>query len=224
MLYLCLTDHAYIFKADAPTPTPHSTVHVVGRAYTDRQESVQSGLSGLESNVSTLQIEAPRGFHELTGISDIRELLRSQYTEPLAASTASASTILPFAAGPPLKPASPTPEALQKGIASFFDCSGQLFHVFTEEQIADYQRARLSGASEESRNYATCVVSAIAAVGLQYLPDGGDTATEQSLYAIARHHYDVLLEFNPLEAMKVCALFVLYNVFAKSTVALAYIG
>ncbi|KAK7975388.1 hypothetical protein PG989_013851 [Apiospora arundinis] len=209
--------------ADAPTPTPHSSVHVVGRAYTDRQESVQSGLSGLESNVSTLQIEAPRGFHELTGISDIRELLRSQYTEPLAASTASASTILPFAAGPPLKPASPTPEALQKGIASFFDCSGQLFHVFTEEQIADYQRARLAGASEESRNYATCVVSAIAAVGLQYLPDGGDTATEQSLYAIARHHYDVLLEFNPLEAMKVCALFVLYNVFAKSTVALAYI-
>ncbi|KAK8068873.1 hypothetical protein PG994_005489 [Apiospora phragmitis] len=110
-----------------------------------------------------------------------------------------------------------------KGIASFFSCSGKLFHIFTEEQIAYYQKARRSGLGEQSKNYATCFISAVAAVGLQYLPDGVDMSAEQSLYAVARHYYDFLLEFNPLEAMKVCALFVLYNIFARSTVALAYI-
>ncbi|KAK8084398.1 hypothetical protein PG997_005669 [Apiospora hydei] len=170
--------------AGSPPPAPYSNVQVVGHAYTARQESVQPGLGGLESHVSTLQIAAPRGFHELTGISDVRELLNGQRAEPVA---------------------------------------GKLFHVFTEEQIADYQNQRLSGTTEESRNYATCVVSAVAAVGLQYLPDDTNALTEQSLYAIARHYYDFLLEFNPLEAMKVCALFVLYNVFARATVALAYI-
>jgi len=221
---LRLTDHAGVFKTDVPTPTPQSTVHVVGHTVSAGQESVQSSLSGLESNVSTLQIEAPRGFHELTGISDIRQLLKGQPTETVTAVTTSTSTFTPLSYGSPPIPFPPSSEALQKGVASFFGSSGQLFHVFTEDQIADYQRARLSGPSEESRDYATCVVSAIAAVGLQYMPDDADTAAERSLYAIARHHYDVLLEFSPLEAMKVCALFVLYNVFAKSTVALAYIG
>lgn len=189
-----------------------------------RQESVQSSISGLESHVSTLQIEAPRGFHELTGISDVRELLKGQFTESVASVTTSTSVLDPVYVGSLSTLAHPSPDILQKGIASFFDCSSQLFHVFSENQIADYQRARLPGSSDECRDYATCVVSAIAAVGLQYMPNDEDTAAEQSLYAIARNHYDRLLEFNPLEAMKVCALFVLYNVFAKSTVALAYIG
>ncbi|KAK6823622.1 hypothetical protein PG987_013879 [Apiospora arundinis] len=58
---------------------------------------------------------------------------------------------------------------------SSVNCSGQLFHVFTQDQIADYQRTRLSGPSDESRDYATCVVSAIAAVGLQYVPNDVDS-------------------------------------------------
>ncbi|KAK8131701.1 ankyrin repeat protein [Apiospora sp. TS-2023a] len=214
---------------DAPTSTsePQTTVHLVGQTYTARQESVHSSLSGLESHVSTLQIEAPsRGFHELTGISDVRELLKGQRAGPVAVASTitSTSTFTSFAAGPPSTLRSPDSDVLNRAIASFFDCSATLFHVFTQEQIADYQNARFSAAaSEESRNQATCVVSAVAAVGLQYLPEGADFSLEQSLYATARHYYDLLLEFNPLEAMKVCALFVLYNIFARSTVALAYI-
>ncbi|KAK8045487.1 hypothetical protein PG993_005511 [Apiospora rasikravindrae] len=204
--------------AGSPPPAPYSTVQVVEQhTYSTRQESVQSGLSGLESHVSTLQIAAPRSFHELTGISDVRDLLTGQHTAPVASVTTFASTFTPLAAGTTVS------DAVQKGIESFFRCSGRLFHVFTEEQIADYQNARLFGTTEESRNYATCVASAVAAVGLQYLPDDAYASAKQSLYAIARQHYDFLLEFNPLEAMKVCALFVLYNVFARATVALAYI-
>ncbi|KAK6859254.1 hypothetical protein PG995_005107 [Apiospora arundinis] len=37
------------------------------------------------------------------------------------------------------------------------------------------QHSRLSGPSDESRDYATCVVSAIAAVGLQYVPNDVDS-------------------------------------------------
>ncbi|KAK7942524.1 uncharacterized protein PG986_011637 [Apiospora aurea] len=203
--------------AGSPPPAPYSNVQVVGHAYTARQESVQPCLGGLESHVSTLQIAAPRGFHELTGISDIRELLHGQRAEPVASITTTTSTFTALAAG------SPGPDAVEKGIESFFRHSGKLFHVFTEEQISDYHYQRLSGTTEKSRNYATCVVSAVAAVGLQYLPDDTNALAEQSLYAIARHYYDFLLEFNPLEAMKVCALFVLYNIFARATVALAYI-
>lgn len=212
-------DHVCIVKTGAPTSTPpHSTVHLVGHTYTARQESVQSSLSGLESHVSTLQI-ASRGFHELTGISDVRDLLRGQQTGPVASTTTSiTSTFTSVAAG------APDSDAIQRGILSFFNCSGKLFHVFTQEHINDYQNARLYADSEESRNQATCVVSAVAAVGLQYLPEGANFSLEQSLYATARHHYDLLLEFSPLEAMKVCALFVLYNIFARSTVALAFIG
>ena len=140
------------------------------------------------------------------------------------ASTTTTSTFTSFATGPPSLLESPVSDAIQKGIASFFSCSGKLFHVFTQQQIADYQQKRFWGPTEESRNQATCVVAAVSAVGLQYLPDGVDFSLEQSLYTIARHYYDLLLEFNPLEAMKVCALFVLYNIFARSTVALAYIG
>ncbi|KAK7932604.1 hypothetical protein PG985_003316 [Apiospora marii] len=215
-------------KTDAPTSTatktPQTTVHLVGHTYTTGQESVQSSLSGLESHVSTLQIDAPNsiGFHKLTGISDVRELPRGQQAGP-AASATTTSTFTSFAAGPPSLLESPVSDAIQRGVASFFSCSGKLFHVFTQEQIADYQQRRFWGPTEESRNQATCVVAAVAAVGLQYLPEGADFSLEQSLFTIARHYYDLLLEFNPLEAMKVCALFVLYNIFARSTVALAYI-
>ncbi|KAK6841004.1 ATP-dependent RNA helicase DHH1 [Apiospora arundinis] len=45
----------------------------------------------------------------------------------------------------------------------------------TMDQIADYQRTRLSGPSDESRDYTTCVVSAITAVGLQYMPNDVDS-------------------------------------------------
>ncbi|KAK7992683.1 ankyrin repeat protein [Apiospora saccharicola] len=230
MLPPSLTDQFRVVKTDAPTSTsePQTTVHLVGETYTARQESVHSSLSGLESHVSTLQIEAPsRGFNELTGISDVRELLRGQRAGPVAVASTitSTSTFTSFAAGPPSTlRRSPDSDVLNRAIASFFDCSATLFHVFTQEQIADYQKARFSAVtSEESRNQATCVVSAVAAVGLQYLPEGADFSLEQSLYATSRHYYDLLLEFNPLEAMKVCALFVLYNIFARSTVALAYI-
>ncbi|KAK7928663.1 phosphoribosyl transferase domain protein [Apiospora marii] len=50
----------------------------------------------------------------------------------------------------------------------------QATHVQWATMIVHYQRKRLSGSSDESRDYATCVVSAIAGVGLQYMPNDVD--------------------------------------------------
>ncbi|KAK6850409.1 hypothetical protein PG989_016454 [Apiospora arundinis] len=61
---------------------------------------------------------------------------------------------------------------------------GQRFRTASKEQQVLIQathvqwatmHSRLSGPSDESRDYATCVVSAIAAVGLQYVPNDVDS-------------------------------------------------
>ncbi|KAH8647807.1 hypothetical protein BX600DRAFT_530764 [Xylariales sp. PMI_506] len=114
-------------------------------------------------------------------------------------------------------------DALNKGITGFFSCSGKLFHVFTEDQIERYYRQRGPENNVQLRKCAMCSTAAVAAVGTQYIHDGFDRSTEESFYDIARHCYEALLETAPLEAMKVCTLLAMYNIFNKATVALAYV-
>lgn len=114
---------------------------------------------------------------------------------------------------------------VEKGVTGFFSCSGKLFHVFTEQQVANYRAVLLSADSLNAQKAsAICCIAAVVAIGLQYTHESNDYATEQVFYGIAKHHHDDLIETNALDALKVCSLFAMYNVFGKMTVALAYVG
>lgn len=64
---------------------------------------------------------------------------------------------------------------------------------------------------------------AVAAVGTQHLHEAIYTAVEEAFYDLARHYQDDMLQLYPLDAIKVCTLLAMYNVFNKANVALAYV-
>lgn len=69
-----------------------------------------------------------------------------------------------------------------------------------------------------------CCLMTIAAVGAQYEHGNYVLQTETAFYDIAKHYFDDIVNQEGLDAIKVCILLSMYNVFEKSVVALAYIG
>lgn len=64
----------------------------------------------------------------------------------------------------------------------------------------------------------------IAAVGAQYGHGNPEAHSDTAYYDIAKHYFDDIVHEGGLDAIKVCILLSMYNIFEKSTVALAYIG
>ncbi|KAA8621196.1 nitrate assimilation regulatory protein nira protein [Pyrenophora tritici-repentis] len=137
---------------------------------------------------------------------------------------------------------SATVDRLQGSLNMFFDCIGVLFYIMTREDAdtsivtitaSGNSRTPLgdlfsNGSSLELRTYAA-ELAGMAAIGVVHakLADPA-TAPPAELadyfYAVAKHGLDSAILYNPLRAMKVCALIGMYNVVVKATVALAYIG
>ncbi|KAL1635113.1 hypothetical protein SLS56_001865 [Neofusicoccum ribis] len=105
----------------------------------------------------------------------------------------------------------------------FLKCTGVLFHVFTKEQgnaaLDDVLRSEDSAIPKVSM----CEVCAIAAVGVQYSQGRIPVQTGEHFYNIAKYFLDDVVEFDPLRGMKICALFGMYNIVVKGSVALAFI-
>ncbi|ETS82890.1 hypothetical protein PFICI_04766 [Pestalotiopsis fici W106-1] len=119
----------------------------------------------------------------------------------------------------------PRAEEVSLAVSGFFRCSGALFHVFSEDQARKIYDA-VYGEPEAQMNASAadiCCLMTIAAVGAQYEHGNYDLQTETAFYDIAKHYFDDIVNQEGLDAIKVCILLSMYNVFEKSTVALAYI-
>jgi hypothetical protein len=120
----------------------------------------------------------------------------------------------------------PKAEEVSLAVNGFFRCSGALFHVFSEAQakrIFDAVYGQPEGQISASAADICCLMT-IAAVGAQYEHGNYELQTDTAFYDIAKHYFDDIVNQEGLDAIKVCILLSMYNVFEKSMVALAYIG
>ena len=137
---------------------------------------------------------------------------------------------------------SATVDGLLGSLEMFHNCVGALFYIMNREEVqsriismtaSGHNHIPLgtffnNGSSLELRTYAA-ELAGMAAIGVVHaqLADPA-TAPPAELadyfYVVAKHGLDAAILYNPLRAMKVCALVGMYNIIVKATVALAYIG
>ena len=137
---------------------------------------------------------------------------------------------------------SATVDGLHGPLEMFFNCVGALFYIMNREEVQTRIATMTAsgnnhtplgnffsnGSSLQLRTYAA-ELAGMAAIGVVHsqLADPA-TAPPADLadyfYAVAKHGLDSAILYNPLRAMKVCALVGMYNIVVKATVALAYIG
>ncbi|KAF1835148.1 hypothetical protein BDW02DRAFT_588352 [Decorospora gaudefroyi] len=134
-----------------------------------------------------------------------------------------------------------TVDDLQGPLNMFFNCVGALFYIMNRDEV-QATMARMtasgnnhtalgdffsSGSSLQLRTFAA-ELAGMASIGVVHsqLADPA-TAPPAELadyfYTVAKHGLDSAILYNPLRAMKVCALVGMYNIVVKATVALAYI-
>lgn len=114
--------------------------------------------------------------------------------------------------------------AFQRAADNLLKTTGVLLRVYSPEQQKDILRNVYRGRERPLSKVAACELCALAAVGTQF--SGGEIPSEGAdvLYSIARHFLDDVISSSPLRAVKVVALFSMFNIVNHATVALAYIG
>ncbi|KAL1800093.1 hypothetical protein ACET3X_000435 [Alternaria dauci] len=132
-------------------------------------------------------------------------------------------------------------DKIDGSLEMFFDCVGALFYVMNKDDVqVSIAAMKASGNSHiplgdvfingnniQLRTYAV-ELAGMAAIGVVHF-QLADPATAPPpeftdyFYAVAKHGLDSAISFNPLRAMKLCALLSMYNIVFKATVALAYI-
>lgn len=126
-------------------------------------------------------------------------------------------------------------QALRDGIARYFACLGTMFPVITREEVDSTMASFLAPRKEGTKDNQVLVekqvafgeLLALCAVGFQYdrqtLP-GGSTSLCTPFYQKARLFLDFVVENAPLRAMRICCCLGIYNVIAKSSLAVSYTG
>lgn len=124
---------------------------------------------------------------------------------------------------PPLRPVAHLTSA---AIQSFYSSSGELFHVFTREQLAQHHRSvfGLDGQPNISRKLSICCLASVAAVGVQYNPTEFESGADAMFYDMARSCFVDMLEQRSPDAIRVCTMLAMYNILIKATSALGYVG
>ncbi|KAK7937594.1 nitrate assimilation regulatory protein nirA [Apiospora aurea] len=92
-------------------------------------------------------------------------------------------------------------------VNAFFSGSDKLFHVFSEEQIAQYSRICYDGDSPKDEGDVCCLL-AVAAVGAHYGHEVIDTLSQpwRTFYDLARGHFKAVQGTRPVDAIKVSAM------------------
>jgi hypothetical protein len=113
----------------------------------------------------------------------------------------------------------PSAKTTWAGVQSFF-------HIYSQQQMETYYRAvfGVDGKPDTSQKLAMCCMCAAAAVGIQYNPGDFQKGLEKTFHDVSRRFFSEVMEERPLDTIKVCTLFALYNILDKATVALAYVG
>ncbi|KAK4152019.1 hypothetical protein C8A00DRAFT_35335 [Chaetomidium leptoderma] len=119
----------------------------------------------------------------------------------------------------------PNAEMTWTAVQSFFTSCGTLFHIYTREQLQEYHRAVFGndGKADTSQKLAICCLCAVAAVGIQYNAGFFQDGLGESFHEVSRHFFSEVMEERPLDTIKVCTLFAMFNILNKATVALAYV-
>ncbi|KAI0969368.1 hypothetical protein F4678DRAFT_440212 [Xylaria arbuscula] len=119
----------------------------------------------------------------------------------------------------------PSATVTKRAIDGFFSCSGKLFHVFSQDQVSSLVDSVYGEVDGQSKDLKADIGSlmAVAAVGSQYTNaiEENDEVGE-TFYNIAKFYLEDVITQRPLEAIKVCTLLCMYNVFSKTTASLAY--
>lgn len=120
----------------------------------------------------------------------------------------------------------PSAKTTWAGVQSFFSATGKLFHIYTQQQMQDYYRAvfGVDGKPDTSRKLEICCLYAFAAVGIQYNAGDFKKGLGEAFHGVSRRFFSEVMEDRPLDTIKVCTLFAMYNILDKATVALAYVG
>lgn len=80
------------------------------------------------------------------------------------------------------------------------------------------------GTVDTSQKLAICCLYSCAAVGIQYTPGDFEQGMEKAFHDVSRRFFPEVMEERPLDTIKVCTLYAMYNILDKATVALAYVG
>ncbi|KAI0865038.1 hypothetical protein F4860DRAFT_510195 [Xylaria cubensis] len=154
----------------------------------------------------------------------LRELEVDQMTPTDSAESSTASPI-PRQAHDSIGLTMPSIQVTKRALDGFFSCSGKLFHVFSQAQVACIADLVYSEANDESESRKADIGSlmAVAAVGSQYNNTAIEDEVQEIFYNVAKLHFDAVITQRPLDAIKICALLCMYNVFSKATVSLAYV-
>ncbi|KAH4000291.1 hypothetical protein HBI81_052490 [Parastagonospora nodorum] len=127
---------------------------------------------------------------------------------------------------------------LNEPIDWFFNCVGALFYIMDKdvaqrsiESIKDFHMplGDLVTMNVDARTTTTAAeLAGMAAVGVVHSrlaePDAARPAElADYFYAVAKLGLDVAIEYNPLRAVKICALVAMYNIIVHASVALAYL-
>lgn len=128
--------------------------------------------------------------------------------------------------GEPVNFTLPSAQTTWAGIQSFFSSCGKLFHIYSQQQLETYYRMvfGINGRPDTSQKLAICCLSAVAAVGIHYNPGDFEKGLEKIFHGVSRRFFSEVMEERPLDTIKVCTLFAMYNIMDKATVALAYVG
>lgn len=120
----------------------------------------------------------------------------------------------------------PSVSVTQQAVDGFFRCDGLLFHVFSRPQVDHFVDSvhASAGENEQSREADICCLMAIAGTGSLYADTIEADAYADKFYSIAKLKFDAVLEMRPLDGIKVCALFCLYNILDKTVASVAYAG
>lgn len=125
-------------------------------------------------------------------------------------------------------------QALRDGVNCYFSCLGTMFPIYTKSEVDSIISTFLATQSSPrgadhlaDRKIAYGELLAICSLGFQYdrqkLPNG-DASVCTPLYQKARLFLDHVVEKAPLRAMRMCCCLGIYNVIAKSSLAISYTG
>ncbi|KAF5598072.1 nitrate assimilation regulatory nirA [Fusarium pseudocircinatum] len=118
-------------------------------------------------------------------------------------------------------------QALRDGVDCYFLYMGNMFPIYTRKEadsiIDTFQEAKPD--QVDTRKVAYGELLAISALGFQYdrqtLPNGNASICTP-FYQKARLFLDYVVEQAPLRAMRICCCLGIYNVIAKSSLAISY--
>jgi hypothetical protein len=118
----------------------------------------------------------------------------------------------------------PSTDALHKCVEAFYTEAGKLFHVFSRSHIEAQFHILAGQGDKQALRLAACELSAVAALGSQYIKETLPEGTEQSMYNAAKQLLEDVVTVDTTRASKVCAILGMFNIMNKQKVAMTFVG